>query len=288
MPAMRKARSLESTECARPGKRVQTLGYSLLFNTPPPSLPHPTIAENELDALDGGADKRALLAGLAEALFDGRYVVLGNVLADGHVLKLDAVALNRHNLARHATVLARAARLLLVHVVKLGRAGDGLAERHLGLPNNGRTLVLAQHALAVHIQMQLTHSRDDGLARLLIIANSERRVLQKGELEQLEPRACQPLPPSPNPASTCFWKRLMALLNDSRSFCFSGLMASEMTGSGTNMDVSEYLTEPSVNESPDAQSMPKSAQISPACTSSTSTISSACIRTSRGTFNNVC
>jgi hypothetical protein len=43
----------------------------------------------------------------------------------------------------------------------------------------------------------------------------------------------------------------------------SGLIESEITGSGTNMLVMDNEVEPSVKVSPDAHSIPKMAQISP-------------------------
>ena len=59
-----------------------------------------------------------------------------------------------------------------------------------------------------------------------------------------------------------------------------GTSASETTGSGTNIDVSDWRTVPSVKVVPDAQSTPNMATMSPACASSTSSMSDECMRTS--------
>ena len=57
-----------------------------------------------------------------------------------------------------------------------------------------------------------------------------------------------------------------------------------MTASGTCIDVIVMLTLPSVNVSPDEQSTPNSATMSPACASVMSFISFECMRTRRGTL----
>jgi hypothetical protein len=58
-----------------------------------------------------------------------------------------------------------------------------------------------------------------------------------------------------------------------------------MTGSGTCIEVIDQARwSPSVNVSPDAQSTPKSATMSPAEASVMSSISSECMRTRRPTF----
>src|SRR5262245_29761593 len=61
-------------------------------------------------------------------------------------------------------------------------------------------------------------------------------------------------------------------------------IATEITGLGTNIDVIATLIEPSVNVSPELQSTPKIAQMSPAPASVISSLSSECIRTNRPTL----
>ena len=70
----------------------------------------------------------------------------------------------------------------------------------------------------------------------------------------------------------------------SAAFWSTGLIESEITGSGMCIDVMATLMLPSVNVSPEAQSTPKSATMSPAFVSSMSCISSECIRMRRPTF----
>mmetsp|Transcript_11814 Transcript_11814/g.41383 ORF Transcript_11814/g.41383 Transcript_11814/m.41383 type:complete len:272 (-) Transcript_11814:698-1513(-) len=78
-------------------------------------------------------------------------------------------------------------------------------------------------------------------------------------------------------------KRLSALANASCCCVVLGFTEYEMTGSGTNIEVIASMG-PSVKVSPLWQSTPNMATISPAPTESMSSISSACMRTSRGVF----
>eukprot|EP00160_Parvularia_atlantis_P014149 Unigene3345_Nuclearia_a/m.10272 Unigene3345_Nuclearia_a/g.10272 ORF Unigene3345_Nuclearia_a/g.10272 Unigene3345_Nuclearia_a/m.10272 type:complete len:325 (-) Unigene3345_Nuclearia_a:120-1094(-) len=96
---------------------------------------------------------------------------------------------------------------------------------------------------------------------------------------------------SPDSGSRCtrnvgssFWNRLSALEKLVLESLTLGWIASEMTGSGTYMDVIEYSSLPSVNVSPEEQSTPNIAPISPDLISFTSSISFACRRTRRGTL----
>ena len=61
--------------------------------------------------------------------------------------------------------------------------GDGLAVGHLRLADGGVDLELAQHAVDQHLEVQLAHAGDDGLAGLLVGADLEGRVLL-GERER--------------------------------------------------------------------------------------------------------
>ena len=81
------------------------------------------------------------------------------------------------------------------------------------------------------------------------------------------------------------WKRESALEKPADSERAFGATARDITGSGTFIEVIARLTVPSVKVSPDLHSTPKSATISPADASFTSSISSECMRTSRGTLS---
>ena len=63
-----------------------------------------------------------------------------------------------------------------------------------------------------------------------------------------------------------------------------GVTVSEMTGSGTCIDVIATLSVPSVKVSPELQSMPNIATMSPDEEMSISSISSECMRTRRPTL----
>ena len=79
--------------------------------------------------------------------------------------------------------------------------------------------------------------------------------------------------------------RALALEKPALIALVAGLTARDMTGCGTNMDVSaRFGPAGSANESIDAHSTPKSATTSPALASGTSCISSECMRTMRGTL----
>ena len=67
------------------------------------------------------------------------------------------------------------------------------------------------------------------------------------------------------------------------SFFVFGFSESDTTGSGTNIDVIDWRTLPSVKVVPLRQSTPNMATMSPACAERTSSISLECMRTSLGT-----
>lgn len=75
-------------------------------------------------------------------------------------------------------VLALAAGLaheLAVHIADC--LADGLAVGDLGLAHIGGHIEFALHAVDDDFQMQLAHAGNDGLARLLVTADPEGRVL---------------------------------------------------------------------------------------------------------------
>jgi hypothetical protein len=79
-------------------------------------------------------------------------------------------------------------------------------------------------------------------------------------------------------------KRPSALLKFACDLESFGLIESEITASGTNIEVIATSMLPSVKVSPEAQSTPKSATMSPPAEPSISSISLACMRTSRPTL----
>ena len=69
--------------------------------------------------------------------------------------------------------------------VLLDRLGDRLAVGDLRLADGGVDLELAQHAVDEHLEVQLAHAGDDGLAGLLVGADLEGRVLLGQRVEGL-------------------------------------------------------------------------------------------------------
>ena len=185
-------------------------------------------------------------------------------------------------------------------MIKLHGRRQCLTERHFGLAGDGLDLVFTLDALKqmqmrtqkeqtmttyllVNLKMQLTHAGNDGFFAFRINVHAEGRILQHKSVTQLmcASRHARKMMQRNNDTCiqsqleqmmqsctrvvtewTCFVKRLMALPNFSRSLATFGLIDSDMTGSGMNMDVSVSLA-PSVNVSPLLQSTPKRAQISP-------------------------
>src|SRR6185437_8355613 len=119
-----------------------------------------------------------------EAFLDARDVFLGYRAADHVVLELEARA-RRQRLEADldAGELARAAALLLVRVVDLGRARDGLAIGDLRRADIGLDLELALHAVDDDFEVELAHPLNDGFAAFLVDRDAERRILG-GETRQ--------------------------------------------------------------------------------------------------------
>ena len=156
------------------------------------------------------------------------------------------------DLAGHTAVLAGAARLFPVDIIELGPLRDGLPVGHLRVPGDDLRVILALHALHVDFQVQLAHALDDGFVGLVIDVTPERGVFLREAVEGLGHVDL----------------RLVVLRLD----------ASEMTGSGTNMDVMVRLTPGATKVSPEAQSIPNRAPMKPAEMASMSSIWSACMR----------
>ena len=85
----------------------------------------------------------------------------------------------------HLGILPGAARLLLVRVDDVGRAGHGLAIGHLRRADIGVDLELALHAVDDDLEMELAHPLDDGLAALVIDRDAERRIFGRKPRERL-------------------------------------------------------------------------------------------------------
>ena len=135
-------------------------------------------------------------------------------------------------------VLARAAGLLLVGVVELGALGDRLAVGHLGL---------ARSRPPRCTRASCARRRPRGAARPCPRSRSRRSLVDAGP----EGRVLRV-------------KRPRALDRLSWAFCSFTETESEITGSGTCIELMATSMVPSVKVSPDAHSMPNSATMSPA------------------------
>ena len=109
---------------------------------------------------------------------DGLDVLARDGPADDLVDELVARALlARLELDDGVAVLALAAGLADEAAVALRGAADGLAVGDLRLADVGRDLELADHPVDEHVEVQLTHARDERLGRLGVGVDPEGRVL---------------------------------------------------------------------------------------------------------------
>src|SRR5918994_4137058 len=118
---------------------------------------------------------------LLDALVAGGDVLAGDAAA-GHGIDelVSAVTLTAGRLEVDDDLreLAGPTGLLLVGVGDLlDLAADGLAIGHLGLADVGLDAELALHPFDEHLEVQLTHAGDDGLAGVVVGADLEGRVL---------------------------------------------------------------------------------------------------------------
>src|SRR5690606_21225934 len=132
----------------------------------------------DLDVNHREAGQDAILHGLLDALARGRDVLLRHDAADDGVLVDEATTtLQRLHLDDDVAVLTAAARLADELAFLLDRLADGLAVGNLRLADVGLDVELALQAVNDDVQVQLAHAGDDGLAGLLVGADSEGRVL---------------------------------------------------------------------------------------------------------------
>mmetsp|Transcript_18864 Transcript_18864/g.37047 ORF Transcript_18864/g.37047 Transcript_18864/m.37047 type:complete len:331 (-) Transcript_18864:1343-2335(-) len=142
-----------------------------------------TIQKNNLDAHERVSNKRSLLHGLLETLLNSRDVLGRNRVSDHLVYKLELNTIlalllgERLNVTLDTTKLSRSTRLLLVEVVEVSAMRNSLTVVHLRHASNSIYLVLAAHALQVHLEVEFSHTRDDGLLALLVNLDTEGRVL---------------------------------------------------------------------------------------------------------------
>src|SRR5699024_3002571 len=142
-----------------------------------------TIQQGSLDVHQREASEVAVLHGVLDTLVDRRDVLLRNTATGDLVDELVGLLGTLFRLQRlesndHASELTGTTGLLLVRVLELlDRLLDGLAVSNLRSTNVCLDLELALHAVNQNVEVQLTHTADDGLAGLLVQLHGEGRVL---------------------------------------------------------------------------------------------------------------
>ena len=136
------------------------------------------VEQRHLDVDHRVARVDARVERLADALVDRLDVLARDGAADDLVDELVAGALLAGlDLDDGVAVLALAAGLAHEAAVALAAPADGLAVGDLRLADVGRDLELADHPVDEHVEVQLAHAGDEGLAGLLVRLDAERRVL---------------------------------------------------------------------------------------------------------------
>src|SRR5690606_15039002 len=99
-----------------------------------------------------------------DTLLNARDVFLRNSATNDGVDEFEALTgFTRLDDDLDTSELTRTTRLLLVGVVLLSLAGDGLTVSHLRLTDIGFHLELATHTVDENVEVKFTHARDDGL-----------------------------------------------------------------------------------------------------------------------------
>src|SRR4051794_3170668 len=136
------------------------------------------VDERHADVDDGVARAHAVGERLLDALLDGGDELDRHRAAADLRDEVEALAGGRLDVDVDDAVLARAAGLAHEAALDLlGGAADGLAVGDLRAADVGLDVELAAHAVDQHLEVQLAHAGDLGLAGLLVRLDLERRVL---------------------------------------------------------------------------------------------------------------
>lgn len=149
------------------------------------------VGEGDADPVHRVAREPPGLHRLPEPLLDGRDEPGTDCGPDHPVDELEvlgAALRERLDAPDDAPVLPLPAGLLLVEVVEVRRTRDGLPVVAPRLPDLALHLVLALHALHVHLEVQLPHPGDDRLPALGVDGDAERRVLLLEAVQRLAER----------------------------------------------------------------------------------------------------
>ena len=120
--------------------------------------------------------QRAFVERFVDALFDGGNEVARDRTADNLIDEFEAAAFVRLDHDRDAGVLAVAARLLLVDVLRLDLRGDGLAVGDFRRVQVDFDAELPLHLLRGDFDVRFAHAGDDRFAGGLVAVHVERRI----------------------------------------------------------------------------------------------------------------
>src|SRR3954471_9986249 len=135
------------------------------------------VAQRDLYFHAGAAGRHAVWQGFLQALVHSRNVFPGNRAALDRIHEFVTLARRvRLNLEPDMAILTAATGLLDELALDFNRFLDGLAVSDLRLADVGFHAEFALHAIYNNLEMQLAHSRDDGLAGFLVGTHAERRV----------------------------------------------------------------------------------------------------------------
>lgn len=137
-----------------------------------------TVVDNHLGANDLVADEGTPFGDDVETLGTGREELVGDVSTDDLALVVVLIGLLVGlDPTGDTGEITRTTTLALEQEIVVGLARDGLTVGNTGLASDTIGLVLTPQALDVDLEMQLTHTGNDGLLALGIDVNTEGRIL---------------------------------------------------------------------------------------------------------------
>jgi hypothetical protein len=204
------------------------------------------VVNYDPDAGDGEFEFGSLFHASPEPLLTGGDKLGWNGATDDLVVEDEISFGGGFQIARHPAELTGASGLLLVGVIEFRLLGDGFPIGHPGISRGYLGVVFPAHALHVNLQVQLTHPGNDGFVCLMVHMGTKGGIL-----------------PCKTPQGLGHVDLCLVVL---------GTIASEITGSGTNMDDMARFVPGDANVSPEAHSTPKRAPMYPAGIASMSSI----------------
>ena len=140
-----------------------------------------SIHQFHLQAVHGVTAKHTILHCILEALLNSGNKFLRNITTRHRIYELKAtflvVFVHGTYVYNDVSKLTAATRLLLVNLTKVHRLSDGFLVVHLRLTLVALHLELTTQTVNDDVQMELTHTRDNGLAALLISLHGECGIL---------------------------------------------------------------------------------------------------------------